>query len=350
MVPPNVFKGKEMGSSVIEKIAARAIRASKRIIFPESHDSRVLRAAQEITRLNYARVILLGPRQRLEADAVRCGVCLAGVEIIDPDDQAAREKYVQRLHQLRKAKGMTREEAARLLEQPVYYGGQVVADGLADGMVAGSMCPTADTIRSSLWSVGPSGGCRTVSSCSILQTIVPEIGVDGALVFADTGVVPEPTAEQLSDIAVHAGQCCRNLLEVEPRVAMLSFSTKGSARGPMIQTVLDATALARAKRPDMKIDGELQADAALIPEVAKAKLKGQASEVAGRANVLVFPNLSASNICYKLVERLGRATALGPLLLGLAKPINDLSRGCGVEDIVMIAAITAVQADAAESQ
>jgi phosphate acetyltransferase len=339
-----------MGSLVIEKIAARAIRASKRIILPESHDSRVLKAAQEITRLGYARVILLGPRQKLEADAVRLGVCLAGVEIINPADDPARETYVERLYQLRKAKGMTRERAGKLLDVPVYYGGQVVAAGLADGMVAGSMCPTADTIRSSLWSVGTAPGCRTVSSCSLMQTIIPEIGVDGALIFADTGVVPEPTTEQLADIAIHAGQCCRNLLGVEPRVAMLSFSTKGSAHSPAVQAVIDATRLAQAKCPDMKIDGELQADAAIIPEIATAKVRPGTSEVAGRANVLVFPNLSVGNICYKLVERLGRAVALGPLLLGLAKPVNDLSRGCSVEDIVLIAAITAVQADAGEKR
>ena len=330
-----------MGRSVIEKITARAIRASKRIILPESNDSRVLKAAQEITRLGYARVILLGSRQRIEADAVRLGLCLAGVEIISPDDDPARETYVERLYQLRKAKGMTREQSAKLLEVPVYYGGQVVAAGLADGMVAGSMCPTADTIRGSLWSVGTAPGCRTVSSCSILQTIIPEVGVDGAVIFADTGVIPEPTVEQLADIAIHAGDCCRNLLGVEPRVAMLSFSTKGSAHGPAVQAVIDATRLAQAKRPDMKIDGELQADAAIIPAIAKAK--DGASEVAGRANVLVFPNLSAGNIAYKLVERLGRAIALGPLLLGLAKPINDLSRGCSVEDIVLVTAVTAVQ-------
>ncbi len=335
-----------MGSLVLEKITARAIQAGKRIVLPESQDIRVLQAAQEITRLGYARIILLGSRQRIEADAVEHGICLAGVEIINPAEDPTTETYVERLFQLRKAKGLTRERAADLLEAPVYYGGQVVADGRADGMVAGSMCPTADTIRSSLWSVGTAEGCRTVSSCSLMQTIVPEIGVDGAVIFADTGVIPEPTVEQLSDIAVHAGECCRALLDAEPRVAMLSFSTKGSAHSPSVQAVIDATKLAQTKRPDMKIDGELQVDAAVVPEIAKAKAGG--GDVAGKANVLVFPNLSVGNICYKLVERLGRATALGPLLLGLAKPINDLSRGCSAEDIVLIAAITAVQAEAAQ--
>jgi len=333
-----------MGSLVMERIAARAIRAAKRIILPESRDSRVLKAAQEITRLGYARAVLLGSRRRIEADAVARGVCLDGVEIIDPADDPARETYVERLFQLRKAKGLTRDRAASLLEAPVYYGGQVVADGRADGMVAGSMCPTADTIRSSLWSVGMAEGCRTVSSCSVMQTIIPKIGVDGALIFADTGVVPEPTVEQLADIAIHAGECCKALLQVEPRVAMLSFSTKGSAHSPSVQTVIDATKLAQARQPDMKIDGELQADAALIPEVAH--IKAGDGEVAGKANVLVFPNLSVGNICYKLVERLGKARALGPLLLGLARPINDLSRGCNSSDIVIVTAITALQADA----
>ncbi len=333
-----------MGSLVVEKIAARAIQASKRVILPESKDIRVLKAAQEITRLGYAQVILLGSRQQLEIEAAENGVCLAGVEIIYPAEDPARETYIERLFQLRKAKGMTREKAAKLLETPVYYGGQVVAAGRADGMVAGSICPTADTIRSSLWSVGTAEGCKTVSSCSLMQTIVPEIGIDGAVIFADTGVVPEPTVEQLADIAVHAGECCRALLQVEPRVAMLSFSTKGSAHSPAVQKVIDATKLAQSRRPDMKIDGELQADAAVIPAIAK--VKADDGDVAGQANVLVFPSLSVGNICYKLVERLGKAAALGPLLLGLAKPINDLSRGCSTEDIVVVAAITAAQADA----
>jgi phosphate acetyltransferase len=174
-----------------------------------------------------------------------------------------------------------------------------------------------------------------------MQTLYPEFGVDGALIFADTGVVPDPNPEQLAEIAIHAGEACRSLLQVEPRIAMISFSTKGSARSPSTELVVESTRLARSRRPDLHIDGELQVDAALVPEIATRKV--ESSEVAGKANVLVFPNLSAGNVAYKLVERLGGALALGPLLLGLSKPINDLSRGCSVEDIVLVSAVTAVQ-------
>lgn len=328
--------------SAIERITARAVRVGRRVLLPESADPRVLKAAREITDRGYGRVILLGEPGTLEASAAGCGLSLEGIEILDPAEDPRREHYVARLMETRRMRQMTRGQAEDLLRDPVYFGGQVVADGRADGMVAGSICPTADTIRAALWSVGPAAGCATVSSASLMQTIVPDVGVDGALIFADTGVVPEPTVEQLADIAIQSGDACRALLGVEPRVAMISFSTKGSACSPAAQHVIDATARARAKRPDMQIDGELQVDAALVPEVAARKVAGSA--VAGRANVLVFPSLSVGNVAYKLVERLGRAVALGPLLLGLSKPINDLSRGCSVADIVLVAAVTAVQA------
>jgi phosphate acetyltransferase len=226
----------------------------------------------------------------------------------------------------------------------VYYGGMIVGAGRADGMVAGSICPTADTVRSALFGVGTAEGIKTVSACSIMCTIIEEFGVDGAVIFADTGVLPEPTVEQLADIGVAAAGACRSLLDTEPYVAMLSFSTKGSAHSPAVQKVIDATKLIWERRPDLNVDGELQVDAAVIPSIGQRKAPD--SKVAGRANTLVFPDLSCGNIAYKLVERFGKADALGPLLMGTAKPINDLSRGCSVEDIVLITAITSVQATA----
>jgi phosphate acetyltransferase len=332
---------------VVHRIATRAKALSRRIVLPESEDPRILEAALLITERQYAEVTLLGERPHLMTLATEHQLRLPWdrIESVEPARDEMKDEYSERFYQRRRERGLTREQAAALSETPVYFGAQLVADGRADGMVSGSICPTADTIRAALWSVGAAPGCRTVSSCSLMQTRCFEFGVDGALIFADTGVVPEPTVEQLAEIAVQAGDACRVLLEAEARVAMISFSTKASALSPAAQLMAEATKLARSRRPDMFIDGELQVDAALVPEVAARKV-GQ-SDVAGQANVLVFPNLSTGNVAYKLVERLGQALALGPLLMGLNKPINDLSRGCSVEDIVLISAITAVQSSLA---
>ncbi|MCD4823455.1 MAG: phosphate acetyltransferase [Phycisphaerae bacterium] len=330
-----------MSNTVVDNITTRAVKADKHILLPEPADTRILQATEQIIAKNYAKISLLGNAEEITALAAECGANIEGAEIIDPMTDADRDTLIDKLYEKRKAKGMSREDVDKLLAGTVYYGAMLVGAGRADGMVAGSICPTGETVRAAIYGVGLSEGNRTVSSCSIMNTIVEEIGVDGSVIFADTGVLPEPTVEQLADIGIAASAAARALLDVEPVTAMLSFSTKGSAKSPAVDKVIDATKIIQQRRPDLKVDGELQLDAAVIPEIGQKKAPD--SSVAGYANTLVFPDLSCGNIGYKLVERLGRATALGPLLLGLAKPVNDLSRGCSVEDIVLITAITAVQ-------
>jgi phosphate acetyltransferase len=330
-----------MSNVVVNSIISRAQQADACVVLPEASDPRVLLATEQILKANTARIILLGDPDEIAAAAKTNDADIGGAEIVNPLTDKNREEYIDALYEKRKAKGLTRQAADEMLQQTPYYGGMIVGAGRADGMVCGSICPTAQTVRSALFGVGLAEGIKTVSACSIMNTIVEDIGVDGSVIFADTGVLPEPTVEQLADIGIAAAAACRSLLDTEPYVAMLSFSTKGSAHSPAVQKVIDATKLIQQRRPDLNVDGELQLDAAVIPAIGKTKAKG--SPVAGKANTLVFPDLSCGNIAYKLVERLGNATALGPLLMGTARPINDLSRGCSVEDIALITAITAVQ-------
>ncbi len=333
--------------SLMNQIVERAKANKQRIVLPEGTEERTLKAANQLLADEVADLILIGNPEEIANLAKEWGLENIGkATIIDPVNHPKKEKYAQLLCELRKKKGMTIEEARALVEKPLYLGCLIIKAGDADGQLAGAQNTTGDVLRPALQIIKTTPGITCVSGGMLLLTQAPECGENGVLFVGDVAVTPMPDANQLAQIAVCTAQTAQAVAGLDPRVAMLSFSTKGSAKHEVVDKVTEALAIAKEMAPDLKIEGELQADAALVPRIGQSKAPG--SEIAGYANVLVFPCLEVGNIAYKLVERLGHATAIGPVLQGIARPVNDLSRGCSIDDIYNMVAITANQAIAAK--
>ncbi len=329
-------------SAFIESIKARAKNDIKTIVLAEGEELRTVKAAEIVLKEGYANVILIGNPDKINAMAAAENINIAGIPIIDPNTSDKTAGYAETFYELRKKKGVTPDQAAETVKNPLYFGVMMVKSGDADGMVAGAVNSSANVIRPSLQILKTAPGTKLVSAFFIMNVPDCEYGEKGTFIFADSGLNEDPDADSISEIAISSAETFKTLIQAEPKVAMLSYSTYGSAKSALVDKMQEATRLAKEKRPDILLDGELQFDAAVVKSVGEQKAPG--SPVAGKANVLIFPNLDAGNIGYKLVQRLAKAEAYGPILQGIAKPVNDLSRGCVAEDIAGVVAITAVQA------
>ena len=328
--------------SFIDEIKNRAKQEIKTIVLPEATDIRILKAAQIVEKERYAKVILIGDEEEVSKKIKENNIELKETKIIDPLKSEKTEDYANQLYELRKVKGMTLEQAQKIILDPIYFGMMMVKLDDADGLVSGAAHSTADTLRPALQILKTAPGTKLVSAFFIMVVPNCEYGANGTFIFADSGLNEEPDSEKLSEIAISSSKSFKQLVGEEPKVAMLSYSTYGSAHSASTEKVIEATRLVKEKAPDLIVDGELQLDAAIVPEVAEFKAKG--SPLKGEANVLIFPDLGAGNIGYKLTQRLAKAEAYGPLCQGIAKPVNDLSRGCNELDVAGVIAITAVQA------
>ncbi len=330
--------------SFIEEIKQRAKAQIKTIVLPEAEDIRVLQATNQVIKEKFANIILIGNKEKIENKAKENDIDISGAEVIDPNISSDYEKYVNTFYELRKNKGITLEKAKELIKDPVYYGMMMVKDenSKADGLVSGAVHSTSDTLRPALQILKTAPNTKLVSAFFVMSVPNCEYGENGTFIFADSGLNENPDSEALSEIAISSSKSFKHLIGKEPKVAMLSYSTHGSAKSELTKKVIEATNKVREKEQNLLVDGELQLDAAIIPEIAQ--MKAPESPIKGKANVLVFPDLNTGNIGYKLVQRLAKAEAYGPLCQGIAKPVNDLSRGCSSKDITGVIAITAVQA------
>ena len=329
--------------NIIEQIKENAKKANKRIVLPEGEEERTLKAADIIIKEGFASIVLLGNKTNIESKAAAWGLThIQNATIIDPKNNPQKEFYAQMLCEIRKNKGLQMEDALTLVEDPLYLATLLIKNKEVDGEVAGAQNATGDVLRPAFQVVKTLPGVSVVSGAFIMVMKDNQWGDNGVMVFADCAAHPNPNERELAEIAVVTAQTAQSIAKIEPRVAMLSFSTKGSAKHEMVDKVVNATRIAQEMAPHLKIDGELQADAAIVPSVGASKAPG--SDIAGKANVLIFPTLEVGNIAYKLVQRLAGAEAIGPIMQGMAAPINDLSRGCSVDDIVSLVAITACQA------